>query len=59
MEQEQAQQKQPKFFYNNIKELVAEWQNSDKECSLWEYLEISEVMFKTWISNCKSGVFEN
>ena len=59
MEQEQAQQKQSKFFYNDIKELVAEWHDSEKECSLWEYLEISEVMFKTWIANCKSGVFEN
>jgi len=56
MEQEQTQSK---FLYNDINELVAEWHSSENECSFWEYLGISEPMFKTWISNCKSGVFEN
>lgn len=53
------EQEQPQFFYKNMNELVAEWQESNKDCSLWEYIGISEPMFRTWIAKCKRGVFEN
>ena len=57
--EEQQNEQQSKFLYNNINELVSEWQLSQKECSLWEYLGISESAFKAWMSKCRAGVFEN
>ena len=57
--EEQQNEQQSKFLYNNINELVSEWQLSQKECSLWEYLGISESAFKVWMSKCRAGVFEN
>jgi hypothetical protein len=47
-----------KVVYENFRELVAEWQSSGTESSLWEYLEISENMFKEWIERCQRGIFD-
>ncbi len=57
-QQEQTQQEQSKFLYNDINELVAEWQGSEQDCSLWEYLGMPEHVFKQWLAKCRAGVFD-
>lgn len=44
--------------YNDIKELVTEWQSSGLDCSIWEYLELPEHVFKAWLVKCRDGVFD-
>lgn len=48
-----------KVVYEDFRELVAEWQSSGTESSLWEYLGITENMFKEWIEKCQRGIFDN
>ncbi len=55
----ETQQTESKFLYGSLNELIGEWQDSDKDCSLWEYLDMPEQVFKSWISKCKRGVFDN
>jgi hypothetical protein len=45
--------------YEDFRKLVDEWQSSGTEGSLWEYLQISEGMFKDWMKNCQYGIFDN
>lgn len=47
-----------KFFYESFQELVDEWQNSELEVSLWEYLGISGSAFGEWKKKMRKGVFD-
>lgn len=51
-------QKPDRFYYNNLEELVKEWQEHGGESSLWDYLEVSETIFKRWWKRTKSGRFD-
>jgi hypothetical protein len=45
------------FFYENMQELVADWQ-AGTEMAIWEFLGISESAFKNWIQRIRDGVID-
>jgi hypothetical protein len=47
-----------KVVYNDFQELVTEWQASEQERALWEYLGMPEHVFKQWVAKCRAGVFD-
>ena len=41
-----------------MRELINEWQSSNDERALWQYLGLSEDVFNTWLQRCKSGCYD-
>lgn len=41
--------------YENMHELVLEWQEHGGDSSLWEYLSISESIYKSWVLRIKNS----
>jgi hypothetical protein len=58
MEEKTETTLEPCFFYNDFQELVTEWQKSEVDCSIWEYLGMPEFVFRDWLTRNRAGVFD-
>jgi len=45
-----------RVYYGSLQELIREWQDSGDEGTFWEYLGMSESIFKDWARRSKMGV---